>query len=54
MVTEERLQAVTKTPALLANTQTIIDSCDFKYDFEIPKIKNIIPTPPKVLRYLQH
>jgi DNA polymerase-3 subunit alpha/error-prone DNA polymerase len=56
MVTEERLRAVYKDyPQLLANTQTIIDSCDLNYDFEIPKIKNIIPTPPKViLRYLQH
>jgi DNA polymerase-3 subunit alpha/error-prone DNA polymerase len=41
MVTEERLRAVYKDyPQLLANTQMIIDSCDFKYDFEIPKIKH--------------
>ncbi|MBX9889234.1 MAG: DNA polymerase III subunit alpha [Flavobacteriaceae bacterium] len=40
MVTEERLRAVYKDyPQLLANTQMIIDSCDFQYDFETPKNK---------------
>jgi DNA-directed DNA polymerase III PolC len=40
MVTEERLRAVYKDyPQILANTQTIIDSCDFQYDFETPKNK---------------
>ncbi|MBU0941346.1 MAG: DNA polymerase III subunit alpha [Bacteroidetes bacterium] len=40
MVTEERLRAVYKDyPQLLANTQMIIDSCNFQYDFETPKNK---------------
>ncbi|MCG9790869.1 DNA polymerase III subunit alpha [Flavobacterium algicola] len=40
MVSEERLRVVYKEyPQLLANTQMIIDSCDFEYNFETPKNK---------------
>ncbi|NRS87758.1 DNA polymerase-3 subunit alpha/error-prone DNA polymerase [Flavobacterium sp. 7E] len=40
MVAEERLRAVYKDyPKLLANTQMIIDSCDFQFNFETPKNK---------------
>lgn len=40
MVSEERLLAVYKEyPLLVANTQVIIDSCDFQFDFETPKNK---------------
>lgn len=40
MVSEERLLAVYKDyPLLVANTQAIIDSCDFQFDFETPRNK---------------
>jgi len=40
MVLEERLLAAYKNyPQLIANTQSIIDSCDFQFDFETPKNK---------------
>ncbi|AWG22423.1 DNA polymerase III subunit alpha [Flavobacterium faecale] len=40
MVEEERLRAVYKDyPQLLANTQMVMDSCDFQYDFATPKNK---------------
>jgi hypothetical protein len=53
MVTEERQGSLQRLSAI-ANTQMIIDSCDFQYDFETPKIKNIIPTSEVILHYLQH
>ncbi|MFV8379313.1 DNA polymerase III subunit alpha [Flavobacterium sp. LB3R33] len=40
MVSQERLLAVYKNyPQLIANTQWIIDNCDFQFDFEKPKNK---------------
>ena len=40
MVSEERLLAVYKEyPNIIANTQAIIDSCDFQFDFDTPKNK---------------
>lgn len=40
MVSEERLLTVYKDyPQIIANTQAIIDSCDFQFDFESPKNK---------------
>jgi len=40
MVSVERILAVYKDyPQIIANTQMIIDSCDFQYDFDTPKNK---------------
>lgn len=40
MVSEERLlEAYKNYPKLIVNTQSIIDSCDFQFDFETPKNK---------------
>lgn len=40
MVSEERLLAAYKDyPQIIVNTQAVIDSCDFQFDFESPKNK---------------
>ena len=48
MVSEERLLAAYKEyPQIIANTQAIIDSCDFQFDFESPKNKKHYTTSQK-------
>jgi len=45
MVSEERLLAAYKEyPQLISNTQSIIDSCDFQFDFDTPKNKKFYTT----------
>ncbi len=45
MVSEQRLVAVYQEyPKLILNTQSIIDSCDFQFDFDTPKNKKCYTT----------